>query len=187
MQKKFSIAVLATLAIAGGALSGCSTVHPVKAFAKDAIMLPAADIGAPIAKLVVVGADNAAETAVTNATAKAVKSMLGALEHPISLTAPIAIPSFVSKNPEIVSTNAFGAQLANEVGASLAADGYTLKEQGKPDPALKTGATVRGSYTQLGRSLTVSVELFDAAGTTTLAAKTFTLPIDGAMRKLLDR
>jgi hypothetical protein len=187
MQKKFSIAILAALAIAGGALSGCSTVQSVKAYAKDAIMLPASDIGAPIAAPIVVKADNAAEVAVTTATAKAVKAMLSALAQPISLTAPVAIPPFISLNPEILSSKRFGTQLANEVGASLVADGYTVLGKSKPDPVLKTGANIRGTFAQVGRTLTVSVELLDSAGMTTLASMTFTLPIDGALRQVLDR
>lgn len=187
MQKKFSAAILTTFAIAVGALAGCSTVQDVKAYAKDAIMLPASEIGAPIAAPAVVRADDAAEASVTRATTKVVKSMLRTLEQPISLTAPITIHRFVSMNPEILSTNAFGVQLAGEVGTSLAADGYTLQGQGKKDPAPKVGAIVRGSYVQRGRSLTVSVWLLDATEKTTLSFKTFTLPIDGALRQLLDR
>lgn len=186
MQKVSRLAFVA-LALTSATLSGCATYERAKTFTKDAVALPASEIAAPIAKRTDAGPADAAERAVERATARAIRSLVLALDHPISLTAPITIPAFAKMNPEIVSTNDFGALLAREVTDSLAADGYTPHGKTRLSTAPKTAATVHGSYTQYGKLLTVSLEIRDTVDKSVLAATSYSLPIDGALRKLLDK
>lgn len=186
-MQKFACLAFVALALTGVTLSGCATYEQAKTFTKDAMALPANEIAAPIAKRTDAGPADAAEKAVERATIRAVRSLVMALDYPISLTAPITTSAFVKMNPEIVSTNDFGVRLAHEVTDALAADGYTPLGKAKLSSAPKTAVTVHGSYTQSAKLLTVTLEIRDAGDKSVMASTSYTLPIDGALRRLLDK
>lgn len=186
MQKKFSLSALALVAVAGLALSGCSHVKTAATAARDHMKLSPEQIGAPAGKPGL-GIAPPAEQTLAPAVQKSVKALLASLDQPISLTAPISVPTFVSLNPEIVNSNRFGSVVASEVSAALAAEGYTLGPKVGAPKAPAQSVTIRGTYQQSGTNLTVKLEVESIAEKTTVATQQFTLLIDGSMRKLLDR
>lgn len=186
MLKTFSISALALVAVAGLSLSGCAHVKSAANVAREHVLLSPDQIAAP-AGTSGLGVGQPAELVLTPAVQKSVKALLVSLDQPLSLTAPIAVPTFISMNPEIVSTNRFGSILASEVRTALSADGYTIGPKPAASKAPAPSATIRGTYHQVGTTLTVKLEVESIAEKTTVATQQFTLPIDGAMRKLLDR
>lgn len=186
MQKKRSLAALALVTIAGLSLSGCAHVKSAATVARDYVQLTPDQIAAPTTTPGL-GVAPAPETVLNPAIQKAVKALFASLDQPLSLTAPISVPTFVSLNPEMVNTNRFGSVVAGEVQAALAADGYTIGPKPPASKAPASSATIRGTYHQVGNTLTVKLEVESIAEKTAVATQQFTLPIDGAMRKLLDR
>jgi hypothetical protein len=186
MHKKFSISALALITVAGLSLSGCAHVKSAANTAREHVLLSPDQIAAPTGTSGL-GVGLPAEQVLTPAVQKSVKALLSALDQPLSLTAPISVPTFVSLNPEIVSTNRFGSVLASEVSAALSADGYTIGPKPAASKAPAPSATIRGTYHQVGTTLTVKLEVESIAEKTAVATQYFTVPIDGAMRKLLDR
>lgn len=186
MNQKLSVVALALVSVAGLSLSGCAHVKSAATAARNHVQLTPEQIAAPTAKAGL-GVAPAPEAALNPAIEKSVKALLGSLDHPLSLTAPISVPAFVSLNPEIINTNHFGSVLAGEVKVALTAEGYTIGPKPPASKAPAPSATVRGSYHQAGLTLTVKLEVESIAEKTTVATHQFTFPIDGAVRKVLDR
>jgi hypothetical protein len=187
MQKKHSLAALASLAIAASMLSGCAQLKEAKTQFKDYIQLPANEIAAPVGQMQLFRVTKVtAEKALTDATHSAVKSLIGSLEQPLSLTAPISVQTLTSLNPEIVSRNRFGSVAASQVTTALTAEGYTVSGKSSAVSGPKNRAIVTGTYTQAGRTVTIVLELSDAEDKKVFGTTEFTVPIDGALRTLLD-
>jgi hypothetical protein len=186
MQKTVSLSSLALIMVAGLSLAGCAHVKSAASAARNHVLLTPEQIGAPAGKASTVAVPSA-EQVLTPAIQKSVKALLATLDQPISLTAPIAVPTFVSLNHEIISSNRFGSVLASEVSAALTGEGYTVGPKAEQAKAPAQSVTIRGTYHQTGNALTVKLELESVTEKTTVATQQFTLPIDGSMRKLLDR
>jgi hypothetical protein len=187
MQKNLSLAILASLVFTAAASSGCAQLQQAKAHVKNFILLPENEIAAPAGKRQLFQASEmTAEQVLSDATQVAVKVLISTLEHPLSLTAPIKVHTLTSLNPEIVSKNRFGSVAASHISAALAADGYTVSGKSASEAILKNRASIRGTYSQSGTAVTISLEITDVAEKTVLGAQVYAVPIDGAMRKLLD-
>jgi hypothetical protein len=188
MQKKQSLAALAVLALLGTMMSGCAQLHEAKSHVKDYMQLPANEIAAPVGQMQLHRVpDVTAEKALNDATHAAVTALLGSLEQPVSLTSPITVQTLVSLNPEIVNRNRFGSLVAGHVSSALTADGYTVAGKAAPlEGAPKGRATITGTYKQGVRTVTIVLEVTDSEDKKVIGTKEFTLPVDGALRRMLD-
>jgi len=188
MHKNYSRAAVALLVLASTALAGCSHIQKTAAAAKAKVMLSGDEVGAPVGSMKMFPASYVPpEQALKTGSQAAVKGLLAVLEQPVSLTAPITVHTLKSANPELVTKNGFGARVAEEVRVQLAAEGYTISGKAPLEGAPKAQASVRGTYAQAGRTLTVTLEVTDAAESKVLGTQVFTMPIDGALRTMLDR
>jgi hypothetical protein len=187
MQKKLSLVSLALLAIAGSTLSSCASLQHATTQVKGYMRLPANEIAAPVGQMQMFRtADQTAEQTLSIATAAAVKALIGSLEQPLSLTAPISVHTLTSLNPEIISKNRFGSVAASHVGAAMTAEGYTVNGKSTGEDILKNRATITGTYSQSGTTVTFVLEIADASEKKVLGSHEYTLRVDGALRKLLD-
>jgi hypothetical protein len=182
MQTRFSLITLTTLAVAGAMLTGCASMHQAKGYVYGVAALSDKDIGAPVASAPVPAVS--AEIVLEDAATSAVQALLASLKEPLSLTAPLKVHTLMSLNPEIVSKNRFGSVAAGYVTTALAKDGYAV---GAKPSVENPGAVLRGTYVQSGRNVTITLELTRSSEKEVLGSHSFTLHVDGPMRKLLDR
>lgn len=187
MTNKFPRVALFSLAAVCTMLSGCAELNQVKTYVKDGMLLPANEIAAPEGEMQLFHTPDAYyEAALVTATQAAVKALMTSLDSPVSLVAPITVHTLTSMNPEILSKNRFGSVAASHIGSALESEGYTLKGKPEGGTSTKHQTSIRGTYSQTGKSVTILLELTNSTEKSVLGTHQYTVRVDGALRKLLD-